>query len=52
MPVDTVSAVSAAPQARVPGAERTSVVVFDDVVVEVDRGGDICFVARGVWHRA
>ncbi|MHB1785182.1 MAG: cupin domain-containing protein [Acidimicrobiales bacterium] len=46
MLIDSVGEVSEAPQASVPDAERTSVVAFEDVVVEVDRGGGIRFVPR------
>ncbi len=50
MPVDTVSGVPASPRARVLAAERTSVVAFADVEVEVDRRGGVRFAPRGPWR--
>jgi hypothetical protein len=44
--IDSVGDVSEAPQACVTGAEGTSVVAFEDIVVKNDPGGDMSLVAR------
>jgi quercetin dioxygenase-like cupin family protein len=46
MRIHSLGEVSEPPEAPMPGAERTSVVAFADVVVEVDRGGGVRFAPQ------